>query len=149
MIIDILPWKVFSSFLSSNTLEAITVLDNVSEIHNIKKIKMLTSQVRKRKKIKVKTPICIKKTEIISKFKKYDGFIFKPIENNKSSTPISAGMLNIELVSFKSKTLKIQPEKINPTKIGNDKSLKICPHMRAPVIQKSIISISIIIMRNC
>ena len=43
MIIDILPWKVFNSFLSSSTLEAITVLDNVNEIHNIKKIKMLTS----------------------------------------------------------------------------------------------------------
>ena len=37
----------------------------------------------------------------------YDGLIFKPIENNKSSTPISAGMLNIALVSFKSKMLKI------------------------------------------
>ena len=55
----------------------------------------------------LKEEILRKEQEIISKFKKYDGFIFKPIENNKSSTPISAGMLNIALVSFKSKMLKI------------------------------------------
>ena len=43
IIMDILPWKVFSSFLPSKTFEAITVLDNVNETHNIKNTKMLIS----------------------------------------------------------------------------------------------------------
>ena len=43
IIMDILPWKVFNSFLSSNTFEAITVLDSVNETHNIKNTKMLIS----------------------------------------------------------------------------------------------------------
>ena len=48
----------------------------------------------------------MKKTEKMSKFKKQDGFIFNPIENNKSSTPNSAGRLKSLLVSSKLKILK-------------------------------------------
>ena len=53
-------------------------------------------------------------------FKKAEGFIFKPIENNNNSTPISAGILRSPISSDIPSNVNIYPDNINPTRGGSD-----------------------------
>ena len=53
-------------------------------------------------------------------FKKAEGFIFKPIENNNNSTPISAGILRSPISSDIPSNVNIYPDNINPTRGGRD-----------------------------
>ena len=84
---------------------------------------------------------CRKKTPIISLFRKYEGFSFNPNEKSKRAMPNSDGISKISLLSCRSTFTKKYPAAMNPIEMGNDNNLHKNPDMRAPVIQKRIISI--------
>tara|TARA_B100000614_G_C14398379_1_gene432693 strand:- start:422 stop:745 length:324 start_codon:yes stop_codon:yes gene_type:complete len=89
-----LPWKVVSSFRFSRAFEAIIVLEKVKAKQISTLISRLPPRLRRRRKIKKTTVECIKNTKNSEVFSSDEGFIFKPIENKRSSTPISDGMSN-------------------------------------------------------
>ena len=57
-------------------------------------ISKLTPRLRRTKKIKKTTEECIKNTKKSEVFNSDEGLIFKPIENKRSSPPISDGISN-------------------------------------------------------
>jgi hypothetical protein len=57
-------------------------------------ISRLKPRLRSRRKIKKTAEECIKNTKNNEVFRSDDGLIFRPIENRRSSTPISDGKSN-------------------------------------------------------
>ena len=70
------------------------VLEKVKAKQMSTLISRLTPRLRSRRKIKKTAVECIKNTKNSEVFSNEEGLIFKPIENKRSSTPISDGMSN-------------------------------------------------------
>ena len=89
-----LPWKVVNSFLSSRVFEAMIVLEKVKAKQMSTFISRLTPRLTSNRKIKKTAEECIMNTKKRDGLSNAEGFIFKPIENKRSSTPISEGISN-------------------------------------------------------
>ena len=89
-----LPWKVVNSFLFSRAFEAMIVLEKVKAKQISTFISKLTPRLTSIIKIIKTAAECIKNTKKSDGLSNDEGFIFKPIENNRRSTPISDGISN-------------------------------------------------------